>query len=533
MDRRDFLHHTLVLSTSGLSGNPVPAVGMEVTGNSRKCAVGGNCETLSEQELDLAWVNVKHFGAKGDGSSDDTTAIQKALNFILTQNPETITLFFPAGDYIVIDQLISPVNFSGLVIKGAGKRGSFREGANRRGTLIHFRGIGTLFAVASGSDLVVEDIGFIGSGTQTCFKFTQPGNGAGMSTFTRVHFDRLLIGVQFGESINDGGCADVGFDFCTFTSCEVGVKVKNLDGANYSFNRLYANNCRTVISSVPGSFNLTNSQLVSCGSEETNIFEFIAAGDNSGFVLIQGMRFEQGCKRLLSMSGKGRLQCVGLEEAQSPSGTVLFNLKGVNGMVSLSRFTSGEVEMPLAMLGANAGGQRSHLVFSQVYFSYPAEISIYQKIVGFIDSGFLNSYKCDSCTAGVQSAPIMDMGGRVQEGKVLLCGQTTNESTIELTVTGSRKNQSSGVSASRDFSSAEVVVFGVTRGGVARFIRQIIWSKAGVKNIQAIGLDVDTVGTCSVGFAIYGNGLVINVAGPRSEMCTWHAVLTVLATGTH
>ena len=44
-------------------------------------------------------LNVKEFGAKGDGKTDDTKAIQKAIN---KANPlEKTTIFFPNGEYII------------------------------------------------------------------------------------------------------------------------------------------------------------------------------------------------------------------------------------------------------------------------------------------------------------------------------------------------------------------------------------------------------------------------------------------------
>src|SRR5215469_3919740 len=44
-----------------------------------------------------SWANVKTtYGAVGDGVTDDTAAIQKALNALSANNP---TLYFPAGTY--------------------------------------------------------------------------------------------------------------------------------------------------------------------------------------------------------------------------------------------------------------------------------------------------------------------------------------------------------------------------------------------------------------------------------------------------
>jgi len=46
------------------------------------------------------WVNVHTLGVKGDGETDDTAAIQKAIE-------AHRALYFPSGHYLVKDTLIS------------------------------------------------------------------------------------------------------------------------------------------------------------------------------------------------------------------------------------------------------------------------------------------------------------------------------------------------------------------------------------------------------------------------------------------
>jgi hypothetical protein len=50
-------------------------------------------------ERDLGFYNVRDFGAKGDGSTDDTIAIQSALAYVASHNGGTLQ--FPEGDYVV------------------------------------------------------------------------------------------------------------------------------------------------------------------------------------------------------------------------------------------------------------------------------------------------------------------------------------------------------------------------------------------------------------------------------------------------
>lgn len=70
--------------------------------------------SLSLQTRLDEYVSVKEFGALGDGSSDDTIAIQRALDQLYI-NPATVgspasrkLLFFPAGDYVISEALAIP-----------------------------------------------------------------------------------------------------------------------------------------------------------------------------------------------------------------------------------------------------------------------------------------------------------------------------------------------------------------------------------------------------------------------------------------
>ena len=78
-------------------------------------------EYLDNVDKRIPYVNVKEFGAKGDGITDDTHAIQMAINEILNNSNEG-TLYFPSGNYLIS----STLNFykSGLYynIIGDGRR---------------------------------------------------------------------------------------------------------------------------------------------------------------------------------------------------------------------------------------------------------------------------------------------------------------------------------------------------------------------------------------------------------------------------
>jgi polygalacturonase len=59
--------------------------------------------TMADRLSDI--VNVKDWGAKGDNSTDDKSAIQAAINYCITHGGGTV--FFPEGSYKTSQPLVS------------------------------------------------------------------------------------------------------------------------------------------------------------------------------------------------------------------------------------------------------------------------------------------------------------------------------------------------------------------------------------------------------------------------------------------
>jgi polygalacturonase len=60
--------------------------------------------------LSIACVSVKSYGAAGDGSTDDTAAIQNANNAAASQG---VALYFPAGTYVTSKTLVQTTTWFG------------------------------------------------------------------------------------------------------------------------------------------------------------------------------------------------------------------------------------------------------------------------------------------------------------------------------------------------------------------------------------------------------------------------------------
>ena len=105
-------------------------------------------------------VNVKDFGAVGDGSNNDLPAIQAAIDFALTANVGEV--FIPAGNYLIdgtlqIRPLPSP--FDALMLRG--DTGSFL-GVTK---LIHAPGqkLNPILSIQAMRDVIVKNIRFMGN----------------------------------------------------------------------------------------------------------------------------------------------------------------------------------------------------------------------------------------------------------------------------------------------------------------------------------------------------------------------------------
>ena len=121
-------------------------------------AAAPTTRTMQQKFDDVA--SVKDFGAKGDGNTDDTVAINRALSELFTRATNTEirrALLFPAGTYVVTDVIKIPTHAK---LIGDGPNSSIIKGTNA-----------TPDCVAMTSDSLQQIDGSIGAGGAT-----SPGN---------------------------------------------------------------------------------------------------------------------------------------------------------------------------------------------------------------------------------------------------------------------------------------------------------------------------------------------------------------------
>lgn len=113
-------------------------------------------------------INVRDFGAKGDGITDDTDAIQSALdqfsrNETTLSEARTGSIYFPPGDYIV-KKTLRYIGNPGAGLKLYGEAGRARSGSNQGSILVWYGAdmAGTMFKFEGANGTTIENLFFYG-----------------------------------------------------------------------------------------------------------------------------------------------------------------------------------------------------------------------------------------------------------------------------------------------------------------------------------------------------------------------------------
>lgn len=146
------------------------------------------------------YVNIKEFGAVGDGITDDTVAIQDAIDSIASGGG----VFFPFGVYIVSDQITIP---SSLILLGNNATITY-ETPSVMGSSAAFFYINT-----SISNVTIRGITFNGKGTWSDEVFPYPYGSGNVTGFSNNQ-----IGVYVGNNSEKVNILE-----CSFTGVKWGV----------------------------------------------------------------------------------------------------------------------------------------------------------------------------------------------------------------------------------------------------------------------------------------------------------------------
>lgn len=182
----------LLLGASAQSTGTVSPTS-DVSGQRVKATGATQSRTLADRFADV--LNVKDFGARGDGKADDTAAIQAALNAAATSGSGVKTVFAPAGNYRVP---------SGIVIPERG----YLLGAGANTTTFTCAGAVTCIAMGTSDSIytykrILENVTIAGSGTTALHL-----QGSLLSTVSRVTVsgtwtDGFVFDTTWGSAFSD------------------------------------------------------------------------------------------------------------------------------------------------------------------------------------------------------------------------------------------------------------------------------------------------------------------------------------------
>jgi hypothetical protein len=268
--------------TTDSDGNKAWQV-VDENGNRRKLilgeleadAVDGGKVTTAEKPT----YDVTSYGAKGDGNTDDTAAIQSTIDAAVANNGGTI--YLPRGTYVISDELVIGSN---LTVKGDGRDTTTIKTEQQGG--------GSQFP---GSMITGTDVGNI-----HLEGFSMIGPGINSAAGTMLYFDRsnagnvpnITVESVFGEGFSGTAFAINTPIMCGFRNLKVqrvagsGISMFN-GGTSLNFDQCYAltcteagfdfevitystlRGCAAEASGVGFDFDrLRNSSIIGCGAEE-------------------------------------------------------------------------------------------------------------------------------------------------------------------------------------------------------------------------------------------------------------------------
>jgi hypothetical protein len=203
-----------------------------------------------------SWADLKRdYGAKGDGVTDDTNAIQAALNALSTAAGKSPVLYIPGGTYL-IKQTVSVMSAHSISIIGADPSTTTLKWAGptfkypASGTLLHIDGVSysrfnrlTFDGNGAGVILVDQSVQNYSQGRQF-----DTGNEYSDDVFKNGH-----IGIQGGQY--DLGAAETTILRARFLNNGWGILLKNFNTLDWWVWYSYFENNGSSISNIPGAGN--------------------------------------------------------------------------------------------------------------------------------------------------------------------------------------------------------------------------------------------------------------------------------------
>jgi Pectate lyase superfamily protein len=204
-----------------------------------------------------SWMNVKAFGARGDGVTDDTAAIQTALVALGSGGANGYVLYIPAGTYKITQKLTyykreftsilgedpattffkwsGPAGGTMLAVDGVDYTRISRitfDGSSSAGVLVDQSGVTAGGFFDTGNEYADDVFQDAATGIQCGVK----ANGCAEATIIRCHFLRLS---QFGILLGNFNALDIWVRYSTFDDNAVGISNDPGAGNFHAYNNIF------------------------------------------------------------------------------------------------------------------------------------------------------------------------------------------------------------------------------------------------------------------------------------------------------
>lgn len=189
-------------------------------------------------------INLKAKGAKGDGTTDDTAAVQSAVTAAITGAiGQGATIFCPQGEYKITASIVA-ANVQGMVFAGSGNQCNFRWAGNNTDPL---------FLLQDVAYSTFRDFQIAYDGSHFLAEAFRMENGSGMSVspghnnFQGIYVEGGNVGIGIGfriSAVGAGGAANN--DFHTFQNIRVAnytVAAFTIEGSQQHGISFINNNC--------------------------------------------------------------------------------------------------------------------------------------------------------------------------------------------------------------------------------------------------------------------------------------------------
>lgn len=249
-----------------------------------------------------SWLNAKTgFGAKGDGVSDDTRALQAAFD-VAAKGNLGCTLYLPAGTYIITQTLTLNYHINVSVIGADPANTVIKWRGARQGTMLQVNGtacsrIDRLTWDGSGTAAIAVDQSWDGSkpyfdtGNEYADDiFTDVGTGIHGGFFKRGFAETSILRSRFirnttaGVSLGNFNALDIWIRNCQFKDCAIGV-TNTFGAGNFKlYNNAFSNSTISDISiGNTGEFSMRYNTSIN-----SNQFFYAGYTGNPALIIIEG-----------------------------------------------------------------------------------------------------------------------------------------------------------------------------------------------------------------------------------------------------